>query len=386
MEEDTKPAALSVKPEEKLNDSVLPNMTIPTVTSIPLSTLPPSNLLNKMASTLPPKILSNTKPISNEDVLKWLEKQDPTLADSFANDFRISTSTSTRLPRPLFMPLFPTNTPSMTKTPIDINSTSSTNTNPLVDSLVKQYQELNEEGQKDLWLGALASNDKNLIQALTNIHLVNNTANSQSQLAKLTKDLLTHSEKHKVMELKYEDQAGKQRLYFHNWLTRLSAVIKMFSQMALVLDVDNNIVEFDDPNCIGNQDLYVFLCSKVDNFHRNLIQRQHNLGDKALSLLKSYCAGCTIIDKNHFHREFTNLRIQNDETAMHFLNRFTMARTKAIIADNEYLEDEVVDLFLAAFTQTKNIQYMYVTQNFLSMCVCWLLMRAPSRKHILVRN
>jgi hypothetical protein len=51
-----------------------------------------------------------------------------------------------------------------------------------------------------------------------------------------------------------------------------------------------------------------------------------------------------------------NLRVvQNDETATHFLKRFTIARTKATIADNEYSEDEVVDLFLAAFTQTKNI-------------------------------
>jgi len=59
------------------------------------------------------------------------------------------------------------------------------------------------------------------------------------QVAKLTKDLLTHSEKHEVPELKYEEQAGKRRLYFHNWLTRLSAVIKMFSQTASVLDADN---------------------------------------------------------------------------------------------------------------------------------------------------
>jgi len=233
---------------------------------------------------------------------------------------------------------------------------------------VEQYQELNEEGQKVLWLGARASNDTNLIQALTNIRLRNNAVNSKSQLAKLTKDLLTHSEKHKVMELKYEEQAGRQRLYFHNWLTRLSAVIKMFSHIASVLDVDNNIVEFADPTCIGNQALCMLLCSKVNNFYRNLIQCQHNHGDKALSLLKSYWASFTIINKNHFHREFTNLRTQNDETSTHFLKRFTIARTKAIIADNEYSEDEVVDRFLAAFTQTKNIQYLYITQHFLLMC------------------
>jgi hypothetical protein len=85
----------------------------------------------------------------------------------------------------------------------------------------------------------LASNNTDLIQALTNIRLQNSNTNSKSQLAKLTKDLLTHSEKHKVTELKYEEQAGKRRLYFHNWLTRMSAVIiKMFSQTAPLLDAD----------------------------------------------------------------------------------------------------------------------------------------------------
>jgi hypothetical protein len=111
----------------------------------------------------------------------------------------------------------------------------------------------------------------------------------------------------------------------------------------------------------------LLLCSKVDNFYRNLIQRHQDRGDKALALLQSYCASCTIVDKNHFHREFTNLRLQNEETATHFLKRFAIARTKAIIADNIYSEEEVVDLFLAAFTQTTNMPYMYITQNFMSM-------------------
>jgi len=185
-------------------------------------------------------------------------------------------------------------------------------------------------------------------------------------LAKLTKDLLTHSEKHKVNELKYEEQAGKRRLYFHNWLTRLAAVIKMFPQTAPVLAIDNEIVLFPDPTCIGNRALYMLLCSKVDNFYRTLIQREHNLGDRALKLLKSYCASCTLVDKNHFHREFTNLRLSNDETATHFLKRFTIARTKAIIADNIYSDDETVDLFLAALAQTKNVQYLYVIQHYMS--------------------
>jgi hypothetical protein len=107
--------------------------------------------------------------------------------------------------------------------------------------------------------------------------------------------------------LRYEEQAGKWRLYFHNWLTRIAAVIKMFSHTAPVLDDDNQIIEFPDHTCIGNQALYISISSKVDIFYRNLLQRQQDRGDKALALLKSYCASCTIVDKNHFHREFTNL-------------------------------------------------------------------------------
>jgi hypothetical protein len=140
----------------------------------------------------------------------------------------------------------------------------------------------------------------------------------------------------------------------------------MFSQTASVLDADNEVVLFPDSNCVGNRSLYMLLCSKVDNFYRNLIQREQNRGDKALKLLKSYCASCTIVDKNHFHRELTNLRIIHEETATHFLKRFTIARTKAIIADNEYSDDETVDLFLAAVAQSKNVQYLYVIQHYLS--------------------
>jgi len=76
----------------------------------------------------------------------------------------------------------------------------------------------------------------------------------------------------------------------------------MFSQTAPVLDANNGIIEFTDPNCIGNQALYMLISSKIDNFYRNLIQRQQNRGDKALSLLKSYCASCTnaiIVDNDY---------------------------------------------------------------------------------------
>lgn len=108
------------------------------------------------------------------------------------------------------------------------------------------------------------------------------------------------------------------------------------------------------------------ICSKVDNFYRNLIRCQHNYGDKALLLLKTYCANCTLVDKNHFHREFTNLQILQDENATHFLKQFTIGKSKAVIADNTYLDNKTVDLLLAAMNATKNVQYLYVVQHFLS--------------------
>lgn len=131
----------------------------------------------------------------------------------------------------------------------------------IIKDILAQYQDLNEEGQKDLWLGALASNDTELIRELTDLCVKDARAkdakgNSSTQLAKLTKDLLTHSEKHKVTELKYEEQAGRRWLYFHNWLTRLSLVIKMFSQTAPVFDVGysrSQIVSVTEP----------FICSFV---------------------------------------------------------------------------------------------------------------------------
>jgi hypothetical protein len=98
----------------------------------------------------------------------------------------------------------------------------------------------------------------------------------------------------------------------------------MFSQTAPVSDADNTIVEFTNPICVANQALYLLLCSKVDYFYRNLIQRQHNMKDKALLLLKSYCASCTIVDKNHFHHELLNLRIQNEEMSTGFVRLFTI--------------------------------------------------------------
>jgi len=320
----------------------------------------------KEQTTLAPKLpIPVDSKLPYETILDWLERQNPVLADSFAQEFNLSTNQTTQIFRTP-KPVQPEHCFKSRHSPHPTSLNSDIVHCKAIEDTIPQYQELTEEGQKDLWLSALASNDTTLIRELTSIRVKNTKANSGTQLAKLAKDLLTHSEKHKVNELKYEEQAGKRRLYFHKWLMQVAAVIKMFSQTASVLDADNEVVLFPDSNCIGNRSLYMLLCSKVDNLYRNLIQRKQNRGDKALKLLKSYCASCTIVDKNHCHRELTNLRIIHEETATHFFKRFTIARTKAIIADNGYSDDETVDLFSAALAQSKKVQYLYVFQHYLS--------------------
>lgn len=72
------------------------------------------------------------------------------------------------------------------------------------------------------------------------------------------------------------------------------------------------------------------------------------------------------MDTNHYHHEFTNSRIIADETVTHFLKRFTIGHTKAIIANNTYSEEEIVDYFLAALHKTTNIRYLSMVQHYLS--------------------
>jgi hypothetical protein len=98
-----------------------------------------------------------------------LEKQHPGLADSFAQEFSLSTNRPTKIyntPKPVQ----PSNNVSESRlssnpTPLDTTMMHQS----AIEDIVEQYQELNEEGQKDLWLSALASNDTTLIRELTNL-------------------------------------------------------------------------------------------------------------------------------------------------------------------------------------------------------------------------
>jgi hypothetical protein len=73
-----------------------------------------------------------------------LEKQDPGLADSFATDFKISTKSATRL---LSTGALPSRNPTVVQ-PTRQNTT--VDNSLLIDNMVKQYQNLSEDGQKDL--------------------------------------------------------------------------------------------------------------------------------------------------------------------------------------------------------------------------------------------
>jgi hypothetical protein len=187
----------------------------------------------KEQTTLAPKLpIPVDSKLPYETILDWLERQNLVLADSFAQEFNLSTNQTTQIFRTP-KPVQPEHCFKSRHSPHPTSLNSDIVHCKAIEDTIPQYQELTEEGQKDLWLSALASNDTTLIRELTSIRVKNTKANSGTQLAKLAKDLLTHSEKHKVNELKYEEQAGKRRLYFHKWLMQVAAVIKMFSQTAL---------------------------------------------------------------------------------------------------------------------------------------------------------
>lgn len=78
----------------------------------------------------------------------------------------------------------------------------------------------------------------------------------------------------------------------------------MFPQMAKVLPGDN-VVLFSDPHHIGNQALYLLLCSCVDPYFQRAVKEYEPFGDKAVELVQRKCARISSMDKLHFHEIFT---------------------------------------------------------------------------------
>jgi hypothetical protein len=98
-----------------------------------------------ITKVLPMKISVTAYCFTNEEILEWLKTCHPELADSFASNVHISTNK------------------------INVRSTvaNSSHKQTVVENVIRHYQDLNVDGQKDLWLGVFASNDTELIRELT---------------------------------------------------------------------------------------------------------------------------------------------------------------------------------------------------------------------------
>jgi len=147
-------------------------------------------------------------------------------------------------------------------------------------------------------------------------------------LAKLVKELLTHSEKAKIEPLKWHTQAQQRRTNFHHWIARIKDVCAMFKETSNIMPKEV-IIAFADKKCIGNRALYQLILSKVDNHCRDL----------------------------HYHQLFVGLRAFQDESATRFIDRFLIARTSAERAQNEYSNSKLVSFLLTGLSSHKNPSY-----------------------------
>mmetsp|Transcript_9605 Transcript_9605/g.13883 ORF Transcript_9605/g.13883 Transcript_9605/m.13883 type:complete len:148 (-) Transcript_9605:11-454(-) len=94
----------------------------------------------------------------------------------------------------------------------------------------------------------------------------------------------------------------------------------MFKQTANVFN-NEIIIAFKDPSCVGNKALFILVNAKVDNY-------------------------------------FRNLRMLANETATHFLRRFTVGRNQAELAGNSYDDTQLVDFLLSATSNVTNQSYL----------------------------
>lgn len=180
--------------------------------------------------------------------------------------------------------------------------------------------------------------------------------NSSSKLAKLVKELLTHSEKAKIEPLKWHTQAQQRRTNFHHWIARIKDVCAMFKETSNIMPKEV-IIAFADKKCIGNRALYQLILSKVDNHCRDLLRHCNEEGDTALTLLFVKCANVSGVDTDHYHQLFVGLRAFQDESATRFIDRFLIARTSAERAQNEYSNSKLVSFLLTGLSSHKNPSY-----------------------------
>jgi transposase InsO family protein len=229
---------------------------------------------------------------------------------------------------------------------------------PALDSMTKlmlsSYSSLDEVGQNQVWLAACHSNNKDLLKGI--ITLRQTSDNSSSKLAKLVKELLTHSEKAKIEQLKWHTQAQQRRTNFHHWIARIKDVCAMFKETSNIMPKEV-IIPFADKKCIGNRAIYQLILSKVDNHCRDLLRHCNEEGDTALTLLFVKCANVSGVDTDHYHQLFVGLRAFQDESATRFIDRFLIARTSAERAQNEYSNSKLVSFLLTGLSSHKNPSY-----------------------------
>ncbi len=78
----------------------------------------------------------------------------------------------------------------------------------MLEHLLQNYKSLSNDIKKQLMVTTISADNEMLLNCL--LELQANNPSKLMELAKLTKELLMHAEKHKVQELKYKENAAKQ--------------------------------------------------------------------------------------------------------------------------------------------------------------------------------
>jgi hypothetical protein len=88
-----------------------------------------------------------------------------------------------------------------------MSSISNSSISPTLEQLLLNCRSLSDDIKKQLMATAISTDNEMLLKCLLELQAGN--PSKPLELAKLTKELLTHAEKHKVQELKYEENAAK---------------------------------------------------------------------------------------------------------------------------------------------------------------------------------
>ena len=255
--------------------------------------------------------------VSSTTLFNWLQTKDPAAYKQFLSDMK-----AVQPPKRSTAP-----SPAPKPAQADISSA--------LEPLLQTYESLDDETKKEIWLGALKSLNPQLIKRVSELRKPDL---NKTLLPKLTKELLTHAEKQAVGILKYDDNASKRRYNYQRWITGITTVMEMFKETQGIIVVET-IKSFKDPNCVGNQSVFILVNSRVDNYFRQVLTRVPKFGEKALQLLQTLCANVTSNDRHHYHHLFTNMKITTNESATHFLYRFIIGRNQSELVGNTYQDD-----------------------------------------------